>query len=165
AASEVGALAYWYINYQDAEAVVKSTDSYTDERIAEEKTITNNSELLTHQAETDQYVEDSNKYVKATRKKAEMGLIAAGALWGIGVIEAFVNQPDYKVSKKKKKKKGPFAHLNLDLDDDLEFKNLYNGHVLAVEKSLVTYDYQILPINYLDHSQDPGILLRFQVKY
>lgn len=171
AAAQIGAVTYWYINYQDAQKTIKDTNAFSEQRLKEEQTITDPTALTQHQADTDQYVTDSNAYIDGANQKANIGLIGLAVVYAAGVTEAFINEPAVVKPKRKSRRSRGFSFLNdykiYEYGDEIEFKNLYNGKVIALEKSEADQiGLNIVP-TFNDNSgkSNPGFAIHFHWRY
>ena len=76
--------------------------------------------------------------MKELEQKAMIGFVATAAIYALGVTEAFLSMPKPTKKRKKRRRRNSFRgfgyHLDLLNDPDVEFKNLYNGNVLAMDK-------------------------------
>jgi hypothetical protein len=117
----------------------------------------------------EKFIADSKKYVEGERKSATMGMIAFGALWGIGVVESILNGKPKKKKKKKKRKYSPFG-LYGPAEDDQYYSLLAdppeNRSLYAVDWQMgvvPTYDGQDLTVS-APSSPTPGAEIEPAVK-
>ena len=105
AASEIGALVFWWQNNQAATTAANDTNKILQERkIAEE---------ALPEADREQWRKDSEAfqlarktYVQQTHQQSLIGLAVFGGLWAAGAIEAIVNEPAPAPKKRSRRRSG-----------------------------------------------------------
>lgn len=87
--AEIGALTWFWLNKQDADAAVATAeevnndDEYTDE-------------------EKEEFVNETNEYVANKRQQQDIGLYGFLGLWAIGAGEAIINKPNPKRRRRRR---------------------------------------------------------------
>ncbi len=110
---QVASLYFYRTNSTSAVSVKKKLDAYLQERvIARDETTEDQSEF---DAETIQKEKETNDTIAKANQNAQFSMVSFVGLWGIGVLDAYINKP---VTTNKKKTKKPRITLSYDLDLD-----------------------------------------------
>ena len=114
--AEIGAL-YFYKSNNDAAASYQSKlNSITADRAAARDTVPAD-EQAAYDAETTDKETQGKAAIGKAKQNAQYSMIAFVGLWGVGAIDASINVPSPKSSKKSKRKSPRIMHsYNLDLD-------------------------------------------------
>lgn len=105
AAGEIGALAWWYTNKQDADAAITEFESYKQSGATD--------------AEKADYSKQVEAYVAEKRQNQNIGLIGFGGLYVIGVGEAIINAPEPPKKKTRKSPRYSFTPTSVDRSHDV----------------------------------------------
>jgi hypothetical protein len=100
ALAEIGSLYYFFSKGAAAAKIANDTNSEIDRRIAIEETLEGDAKT-TSQAETDAFASSQEDKVSASDSQSQLGIVAFGSLWAIGIIEALINRPDTHAVEKK----------------------------------------------------------------
>jgi hypothetical protein len=110
---QVASLYFYRTNSTSAVSVKKKLDAYLQERVlARDETTEDLSEF---DAETIQKEKETNDTIAKANQNAQFSMVSFVGLWGIGVLDAYINKP---VKTNKKKTKKPRITLSYDLDLD-----------------------------------------------
>ena len=125
---QLGALYYWNSKNSVAESTAAETNKITGTADTSQMSDEEQAQFATFVAERIAYVEDQ-------RSKAQLGLFGFLGLWGLGVIEAMVNEPAPKKNKVRKRRK----YGGLDSLGSPQY------HLLPVEESqkMVAFDWNV----------------------
>ena len=111
---QVASLYFYRTNSTSAVSVKKKLDVYLQERQIQ-KDETAPEDLETFEAETISQEKKAKDTIDKANQNAQFSMVSFVGLWGIGVLDAYINKP-VKTNKKKTKKPRIMYSYDLDLD-------------------------------------------------
>jgi hypothetical protein len=110
---QVGSLYFYRTNSTAAASVKQKLDVYLQGRVIERDETTE--DLSEFDAETISQEKKANDTIEKANQNAQFSMVSFVGLWGIGVLDAYINKP-VKTNKKKSKKPRIMYSYDLDLD-------------------------------------------------
>lgn len=140
--AEAASLFFYQANSKAAASHKKKLETYLAAQEAKKADITEETELLEHDKDTERTKKSGEDAISKANQNAQYSMVSFIGLWGIGVADAYINKPSPK-SKKKSRKPRIIYSYDLDLDT----------------APLGTWSYRISP-----DEQSPEIVSNFDVK-
>lgn len=109
AGAQAGSIAYYFIANSEADATVDQTNQELADR-------SNQANTAEEQKQLRQFEEDRKSYVDSKRQEGNLALVAFGALWAAGAVEAVLSMPK-PAAKPRRRSQTVKPHNNIQLTD------------------------------------------------
>lgn len=110
---QIAALYFYRANSTVAASSTQKLNNYIASRAVERQTTSDDLDLFDN--ETNTTVNEAKKRIGAAKQNATYSIASFAGLWGLGVVDAYINKPG---AAKKKKSKKPRIMYSYDLDID-----------------------------------------------
>ncbi|NRA44922.1 MAG: hypothetical protein HRU09_08210 [Oligoflexales bacterium] len=165
--AQVGGLGFMFVNWTAANTKIEETNTYIDERNAQFDALTNDTDRIAHQNETDQNVQIFDEEAEAMIQSANIGLIVFVVAYAGSIIEAFVSGPSEEPGagggrKKRRKRRRRSSTDGLPKDKIIE-EQAYE----PVRPVSPSWDLELSPAfsRYDDRILRPEFALKWELKF
>lgn len=124
--AEGTALTFFYINYQASQTGAAETQKAIQARVNNRDPNARREDLDVYDTQTEDLKKKGQDYVNTTYQNSMYSLYAFGAAWGIGVIDAIIDDPPSSNKKKRKRRVGgltllsqPYSGMQLGFEQPL----------------------------------------------
>jgi hypothetical protein len=138
---EVAALYFYRSNAAAAEAYQKKLNAILAQRAIDKEPLTEPDEIQAFDNETQKKKDQGTAAIEKAKQNSQYSLVSFVGLWGLGVLDAYINKP-----KPKTKKGGNRPRINYSMDLDLDVAPLGTWAVtmpqtLGSEQNMIEADY------------------------
>jgi len=138
---EVAALYFYRSNAAAAEAYQKKLNAILAQRAIDKEPLTDEAEILDFDNETQKKKDQGTAAIEKAKQNSQYSLVSFVGLWGLGVLDAYINKPQPKT-----KKRGTRPRINYSMDLDLDVAPLGTWAVtmpqtLGSEQNIIEADY------------------------